>query len=63
MFIGKKLGKVENLDLGQEGDCLGKYTRFRVEIDVSKLLERGFDVAFEGEDTVIVMIKYECLST
>lgn len=40
--LGKRIGKVKEIDLGDAGDCLGKYIWVRVEVDVSKPLERGF---------------------
>lgn len=61
LFLGNMIGKVKDIDTGDDGDCLGNFMRVRVEIDVTKPLERCSNVElFEGEE-VTVLLKYERL--
>ncbi|KAL5763354.1 hypothetical protein ACOSP7_019618 [Xanthoceras sorbifolium] len=49
-FIGKQIRVLREIDLGATGDCLGKYLRVRVRINIMKLLRRGLRLDLgEGE--------------
>lgn len=50
-MISKKVEAFKQIDMGQDGSCLGKFLRISVEIDIAKPLERGMNVAIEGGDT------------
>ncbi|KAL5825065.1 hypothetical protein ACOSQ3_021128 [Xanthoceras sorbifolium] len=39
--LGSKVGKVKDIDTGASGDCMGKFLRIRVNIDISQPLKRG----------------------
>lgn len=60
-FLGKKIGTVKDLDLGSAGDCLGSFIRVKVEVDVSKPLERGFFIDLDGTKPVMIYLMYERL--
>lgn len=62
LFLVQKVEIVKEIDMGVEGDCLGKFIRAIVEVDVSKPLERCFDVDTEGDKPFTVFIMYERLS-
>ncbi|KAL5814352.1 hypothetical protein ACOSQ4_024993 [Xanthoceras sorbifolium] len=63
LFLGGKIGSVLEVDHGSSGDCLGKFVRVRVVIDVSKPLRRGLRVSLgDPEEVCVVVLKYERLS-
>lgn len=60
--LGKMIGVVEDIDTGASGDCLGKYLRVRVRIDVEQPLERAVNfVRKDGEDPITLLLAYERL--
>lgn len=61
LFLGKKVGKVKEIDLGKNGDCLRKFIRGRVEVDVSKPLERGIFLDVRGKEPVLIYTMYKRL--
>ncbi|KAL5852219.1 hypothetical protein ACOSQ3_007337 [Xanthoceras sorbifolium] len=56
------IGEVREIDTGASGDCLGKYIRVRVVLDISKPLQRFLKVNMgnPGKD-VIMLLRYERL--
>ncbi|KAL5823915.1 hypothetical protein ACOSQ4_021815 [Xanthoceras sorbifolium] len=62
LFLGGKIGLVLEVDLGSSGDCLGKFVRVRVVVDVSKPLRKGLRVSLgDPEEVCVVVLKYERL--
>ncbi|KAL5780466.1 hypothetical protein ACOSQ2_011203 [Xanthoceras sorbifolium] len=60
--LGSKVGKVKDIDTGASGDCMGKFLRIRVSIDISKPLKRGIRVSLDdSEETIMLLIRYERL--
>ncbi|KAL5823208.1 hypothetical protein ACOSQ4_021108 [Xanthoceras sorbifolium] len=60
--LGSKVGKVKDIDTGASGECMGKYLRIRVNIDISKPLLRGIRVSLdESEESMMLLIRYERL--
>ncbi|KAL5792215.1 hypothetical protein ACOSP7_000809 [Xanthoceras sorbifolium] len=60
--LGSKVGKVKDIDTGASGDCMGKFLRIRVNIDISKPLKRGIRVSLDdSEETIMLLIRYERL--
>ncbi|KAL5843046.1 hypothetical protein ACOSQ3_013649 [Xanthoceras sorbifolium] len=56
LFIGKQIGVLREIDLGTTGDCLGKYLRVRVRVDISKPLKCRLRLELEdGEDSVLLL--------
>lgn len=43
------------------GDCIGRFIRAPVEVDITKPLERGFDLDVDEDEAVSIMIRYERL--
>ncbi|KAL5851629.1 hypothetical protein ACOSQ3_006747 [Xanthoceras sorbifolium] len=61
-FLGSLVGKVSEVDGGASGDCLGRYLRVRVGIDVTQPLKRCLKVDVEGTGTATIMsLRYELL--
>ncbi|KAL5759944.1 hypothetical protein ACOSQ2_018782 [Xanthoceras sorbifolium] len=59
-FLGEMIGTVVEIDPGSSGNCLGKFVRVRVLVDVSKPLKRILRVDVgDPNDVCIVMLKYE----
>ncbi|KAL5739486.1 hypothetical protein ACOSQ2_028666 [Xanthoceras sorbifolium] len=56
LFLGRKIGAVRELDLGATGDCMGKFLRIRVLIDISKSLRRCIRVALNGTGKATTML-------
>ncbi|TXG72024.1 hypothetical protein EZV62_000603 [Acer yangbiense] len=61
-FLGSIIGEVREVDVGPLGDCLGKFMRVRVAVEVDTPLRRFLrvDVLGDGEETVMP-IQYERL--
>ncbi|KAM7492897.1 hypothetical protein LguiB_027506 [Lonicera macranthoides] len=64
--MGKKLGacigEVEDVDVGLHGDCLGKFLRIRVRVDVLKPLLRGVKMEVPtSPEPIWIPFKYEKL--
>ncbi|KAL5804643.1 hypothetical protein ACOSQ3_031443 [Xanthoceras sorbifolium] len=61
-FLGSLIDKVVDIDTGAIGDCLGRYLRVKVVVDVSKSLKRYLrvDLSDSGEET-IMLLHYEKL--
>ncbi|TXG48431.1 hypothetical protein EZV62_027725 [Acer yangbiense] len=61
-FLGSIIGEVREVDVGPSSDCLGKFMRVRVAVEVDKPLRRFLrvDVLGDGEETVMP-IQYERL--
>lgn len=61
-LLGSKLETVEKVDMGVLGDCVGRYLRVRVTLDVSFPLKPGLCVQFHSSDPEYVLpVLYEKL--
>ncbi|KAL5823688.1 hypothetical protein ACOSQ4_021588 [Xanthoceras sorbifolium] len=61
-FLGDQIGSVREVDAGASGDCLGKYIRVRVEIDIGKPLQRFLKVNLgSSAKDVVMLLRYERL--
>ncbi|KAK3184896.1 hypothetical protein Dsin_032182 [Dipteronia sinensis] len=61
-FLGSIIGDVREVDTGPSGDCLGKFFRVRVAIEVDKPLRRFLQVDVLGDREETVMpLQYERL--
>ncbi|KAH7575706.1 hypothetical protein JRO89_XS02G0199800 [Xanthoceras sorbifolium] len=61
-FLGSQIGTVREVDAGASGDCLGKYIRVRVEIDIGKPLQRFLKVNLgSSAKDVVMLLRYERL--
>lgn len=56
-----QIGKVKEIDMGEVGTCLGRYLRIGIQVDVTKPLERGFNVELNDDKSVHVIVQYERL--
>ena len=61
LCIGRSLGKVEKVDVGDKGFSMGCYLRIRVTLDISQSLSRGRIVRSRGSNSWWVEFKYERL--
>lgn len=43
-FLGSQIGKVEDIDKGASSDCLGKFLNVRINIDISKPIEKSLNL-------------------
>ena len=59
--VGRSLGKVEKVDVGDKGFSMGCYLRIRVTLDISQSLSRGRIVRSGGSNSWWVEFKYERL--
>lgn len=60
-MIGKKIGRVEEVDVEKGELALGEFMRVRVVIDVTKLLVRGTKLSTGDGDSMWVRFSYERL--
>ncbi|KAK2645879.1 hypothetical protein Ddye_021074 [Dipteronia dyeriana] len=59
-FLGSIIGEVKEVDTGPYGDCLGKFLRVRVSVEVDKPLRRVIWVDVLGdEEETIMPVHYE----
>lgn len=60
--IAEQVGKVEEIDVSDGGNCLGQFARVRVTRPISKPLQRCVRIAEDStKDTSIILILYERL--
>ena len=61
-FLGGLIGEVLEVDGGMLGDCVGKFMRIRVRIDLDKPMRRclRMDIMGDGVETVM-LLRYERL--
>ncbi|XP_050217629.1 uncharacterized protein LOC126668481 [Mercurialis annua] len=60
--LGAQIGSVEEVDPGASEDCLGKFIRVRVKVDITKPLKKGLRVKVDDTgNTVIALLRYERL--
>lgn len=57
--LGCKIGRVKEIDLGATGNCLGKFIRVRVEVDITKPLEKGILVDIDEQEAIPLILRYE----
>ncbi|KAL5781979.1 hypothetical protein ACOSP7_007008 [Xanthoceras sorbifolium] len=55
-FLGKEIGPMREIDTGASSDCLGKYIRVRVVIDIKKPLQHFLKVNMGGSGKAVVML-------
>ncbi|KAL5835691.1 hypothetical protein ACOSQ3_015246 [Xanthoceras sorbifolium] len=56
LLLGKQIGVVRELDLGASGDCVGRYLRVRIVVDVTKPLKRCIKVDIDDPEKPTIMI-------
>lgn len=63
LFLGNLIGKVEEVDSGETGDCFCSFIRVRVQIDITKPLRRVLLVKFftQDEDAIWLPLLFERL--
>ncbi|KAL5756272.1 hypothetical protein ACOSQ2_021018 [Xanthoceras sorbifolium] len=62
LHLGSHIGMIKDIDVCASGDCLGKFLRIRVVIDVSKPLKRVLRVKLDGmTEEKTLLLKYERL--
>ncbi|KAL5816057.1 hypothetical protein ACOSQ3_024435 [Xanthoceras sorbifolium] len=54
-FLGSQIGQVVEVDSTPSGDCLGKYLRMHVRIDIRKPLKRFLPVDILGDNMKTIM--------
>ncbi|PON56308.1 Zinc knuckle CX2CX4HX4C [Trema orientale] len=61
-LIGHRIGVCQEVETDENGKCLGRFVRIRVQLDISSPLRRGSRVML-GNDTEIVLVdlRYERL--
>ncbi|KAK2651316.1 hypothetical protein Ddye_018805 [Dipteronia dyeriana] len=62
MVPSRLLGRMEEINLEYSGDCLNKFLRVRVNIDISQPLKRALKVGVEDSDEMAtIVVRYERL--
>lgn len=60
--VGSQIGRVLEVEAGEEKKCSGRYARIRISLDITKLLNKGFWVQFEkSSEEVCIILIYEKL--
>ncbi|KAL5808299.1 hypothetical protein ACOSQ3_028990 [Xanthoceras sorbifolium] len=55
-FLGNQIGEVREIDDGASGDCMGKFIRVRVLVDIAKLLQRFLKVNMGRAGKEVIML-------
>ena len=59
--FGETIGRVEEVETDEEGECIGPFTWVRISVDITKPLRRILILKHEGEEDIVMLIKYERL--
>ncbi|KAL9462516.1 hypothetical protein AB3S75_000507 [Citrus x aurantiifolia] len=59
--LGEKIGRVEEVETDEEGECIGPFARVRISVDITKPLKRILILKQEVEEDIVMLIKYERL--
>ncbi|XP_075483839.1 uncharacterized protein At4g02000-like [Primulina tabacum] len=60
--IGSKIGQVLDIEAGDDGNCIGRFARVRVMLDITKPLKQGIWVQTEEKsEAVCIVLLYERL--
>ncbi|TXG51194.1 hypothetical protein EZV62_023718 [Acer yangbiense] len=56
-FLGGMIGEVLDVDGGNSGDCVGKFMRVRIRVDIKKSLKRCLrvDILGDGVETIMIL--------
>lgn len=60
--IGGKIGMVINVDKSSSRECIGRFLRVRIRMNLREPLMRGMVVTFLDEGRIWVQFRYEGLS-
>ena len=58
--VGKKIGKVEEIDTNEAGECIGQFARVRISINVTQPLKKVVFVQVDG-NKIPMLVLYEKL--
>ncbi|KAH9716467.1 hypothetical protein KPL71_021472 [Citrus sinensis] len=59
--LGEKIGLVEEVETDEEGECIGPFALVKISVDITKTLRRILILKQEGEEDIVMLIKYERL--
>ncbi|KAK9178425.1 hypothetical protein WN943_027615 [Citrus x changshan-huyou] len=59
--LGEKIGRVEEVETDEEGECIGPFAQVRISVDITKPLRRILILKQEGDEDIVMLIKYERL--
>ncbi|KAH9783363.1 hypothetical protein KPL71_009281 [Citrus sinensis] len=59
--LGRKIGSVEEVQIDDNGDCIGEFARIRVSINITQSLEKILFLKQEGETDILMPVVYERL--
>ncbi|KAL9444112.1 hypothetical protein AB3S75_017317 [Citrus x aurantiifolia] len=59
--LGEAIGSVEEIDADEEGECIGKYARVRISIDITQPLKKIIYVEQKGDEDIPIPVVYERL--
>ncbi|KAH9735309.1 zinc knuckle protein [Citrus sinensis] len=59
--IGQKIGKVEEVETDETGECLGSFARVRISIDITQPLKERLLLKLEDERRISLRVAYEKL--
>ncbi|KAL5772476.1 hypothetical protein ACOSQ2_012400 [Xanthoceras sorbifolium] len=60
-FLGSLIGELCEINGGATGDCMGKYLRVRVKIDITQPLKPCLKVDLRSGEEVVILLRYERL--
>ena len=59
--LGAVVGKVEEVESDDNGECIGKYVRARILVDITKPLKKIIFLEQDGENKIPIPVLYERL--
>lgn len=59
--LGKMIGRVEEVDADDEGECTGQYARVRISIDITQPLQKIIYLEQDDDEDIPIPVVYERL--
>lgn len=59
--MGKKIGKVEEMEIDELRECIGPFIRVRILVDITKPLKKVLLLEMENEEEILIPVLYEKL--
>ena len=60
-MLGETIGKVEEVDADEEGECIGQYARVRISIDITQPLKKIIYIEHARGEEISIPVVYERL--
>lgn len=59
--MGKKIEKVEEVEIDKSGECIGPFIRVRISVDITQPLKKVLLLDLENSEEIMLPVLYEKL--